>query len=164
MVSGGVSRRREGPSQRVGVCEGWFGQAKAASTQGSPAPLTPARRAVDNSEISVGRCAESRFEEWSPDEIEYRRQYDVDRKARIEVLVKDIETIPVAEMRRMVRVVAGADNVPTRQLLADVAYFADTAMCYPGIRPREGAIERYSPFLSSIVLREVVDKYSGHDR
>ena len=46
--------------------EGWFGQAKAGSTRESPALLTPARRAVNNSEMSVGRCAESRMEVTRP--------------------------------------------------------------------------------------------------
>ena len=95
-------------------------------------------------------------EEEAPEIKQARRQYEADRTARIEPLVKDVEAIPVAEMRRMVRATAGAGNVPPRQLLADAAYFADFAMVYPGVRPREGAIERYSQFLSATLLRELI--------
>lgn len=93
-------------------------------------------------------------DEEAPEIRQARRQYEADRLARIEPLVKDAEAIPVAEMRRMVRATAGAYNVPPRQLLADAAYFANFAMVYPGIRPRERAIERYSQFLSATLLRD----------
>ena len=60
------------------MCEGWFGQAKAASTRESPAPLTAARRAMDNSEISVGRCAESRFKGVGSGVFEIALRYDAE--------------------------------------------------------------------------------------
>ena len=71
-------------------------------------------------------------------------------------MIEAVDAVPVPELRRMVRATAGADNVPPRQLLADAAYFADFAMVYPGVRPREGAIERYSQFLSARLLRDFI--------
>lgn len=56
--------------------------------------------------------------EWPPVEEEAietkmaRRQYEADKRARIELLVRGVEAIPVAELRRMVRATAGADDVP----------------------------------------------------
>jgi hypothetical protein len=102
------------------------------------------------------RMRREREKWWTPEEKESYRQYLADGKARIELMVKDVEAIPVAEMRRMVRTIACGDNIPPLQLLEDAAYFAHFAMVYPGVRPREGAIERYSQFLSATLLRAVV--------
>jgi hypothetical protein len=40
--------------------------------------------------------------------------------------------------------------------LADAAYFADSAMAYPGIKPRESVIQHHRKFLSAALLREIV--------
>ena len=69
-------------------------------------------------------------------------------------MIEAVDAVPVPELRRMVRATAGADNAPSRQLLADAAYFADFAMVYRGARPREGAIERYRQILSATLLRK----------
>ncbi len=95
--------------------------------------------------------------EEEPDEIkEARRQHEEDRKARIALLVADLEAMPVDELRRMVRTTEGAESVPPRRLLADAAYFADCAMFYPSVATREGFIERYPQFLSAALLRQLV--------
>ncbi len=95
-------------------------------------------------------------EDDEPTARETRLRYYADREARIGPLVKDVETIPPEVLGRMVRPASGDAADSPRQLLADTAYFADSAIAYPGIRPRESVIERHKRFLSAPILREVV--------
>ena len=92
----------------------------------------------------------------SPEEQRVLQQYEADRKPVIERLVREVAAIPAEAMRRMVRAVPGVEPWTPRRLLHRAAYFADFAICYPGIRPREGVLERYPEFLSVNLLRQVI--------
>jgi hypothetical protein len=95
-------------------------------------------------------------EDETPEAREGRLQYEADRRARIAPLVKEVEAMTPQELRRLVRLEAPDAAIAPRQLLADAAYFADSAMAYPGIRPRESVIQRHRKFLSAAILREIV--------
>jgi hypothetical protein len=94
--------------------------------------------------------------EEDPEARQARIRHEEDRRARSELLARQVQAIPPLELRRLVRPTANDLEISPRQLLSDAAYFADTAMCYPGIRPREGILEKHAKFLSTPVLREFV--------
>jgi hypothetical protein len=86
---------------------------------------------------------------------EYRIRYEAERRAHIDPLVQEVEAIPPEELRRMVRREPADGPIDPRRLLADAAYFADSAIAYPGIRPRVSIIQEYKQFLSAPLLREI---------
>jgi hypothetical protein len=92
----------------------------------------------------------------TPEAREDRLRYEADRKARIDPLVREVGAMPPEELSRLVRLETSDEAISPRQLLADAAYFADSAMAYPGIRPRGSVIEKHRKFLSASLLREVV--------
>lgn len=67
-----------------------------------------------------------------------------------------VRSAEVAGLRRLVHLEGADAAVSPRQLLADAAYFADSAMADPGIRPRQSVIQRHTQFLSAAILREIV--------
>jgi hypothetical protein len=69
--------------------------------------------------------------------------------------VKEVEAIPPEELHRQVRLTGDDAPVSPHGLLVSAAYFAHSAMAYPGLRPKE-SIEKYRHFLSAPLLREVV--------
>jgi hypothetical protein len=79
-------------------------------------------------------------EQGSPDEREARLQYEADRITCIGSLVKELEEMPGEELGRLVHLESPDGATSPRHLLADAAYFADSAMSYPGIRPRGSVI------------------------
>ncbi len=91
-----------------------------------------------------------------PTETEDWIQYFAEKRDRIDPWVREVEAIPPEELCRLVRQAEHDAAVSPRQLLANAAYFAHSAMLYPGIRPREVVIEWYRQFLSAALLREVV--------
>jgi hypothetical protein len=95
-------------------------------------------------------------EDETPEARENRLRYEADRQARIAPLVREVEAMPPEELRRLVRLEAPDAAISPRQLLADAAYFADSAIAYPGIRPRESVIQSHREFLSAALLREIV--------
>jgi hypothetical protein len=92
----------------------------------------------------------------APEEQEARLQYEADQESRIDALVKEIEEIPAEELRRLVHLEASTEAISPRQLLADAAYFADDAMNYLNIGPRESEFQKHRKFLSAPLLRELV--------
>jgi hypothetical protein len=92
-----------------------------------------------------------------PSVREHRIRYNAERSARIASLLTAVEAIPVDELRRLVRMGPKDADYSPRQLLADAAYFADTAIAYPNLRSRVSAIDTYDRFLSAELLREVVE-------
>jgi len=69
------------------------------------------------------------------------------------VLVKEVEAVHAEELRRLT---ADDPGVSTQQLLTDAAYFVNSAMNYPFVRPRESVIDDHKRFLSLELLREIV--------
>ena len=67
----------------------------------------------------------------------------------------EVSRIPPEEFDAMIQSPRPGDDLSPRSLLEHAAYFVDTAMCYPGIGPKE-SIERYRLFLPAPLLREVV--------
>jgi hypothetical protein len=92
----------------------------------------------------------------APDEREARLQSEADRKTYIGSLVKELEEMHGEQLRRLVHLEASDGSTSLHDLLADAAYFVDSAMNYPGIRPRRSVIEKYRKFLSATLLREIV--------
>ena len=92
----------------------------------------------------------------APEAREDRLRYEADRRALIGPMAKEVEAMPPEELRRLVRLEATDEAISPRQLLADAAYFADSAMAYPGIRPRASVIQTHRKFLSVALLREIV--------
>ena len=90
------------------------------------------------------------------EEREYRLQYEADRRAQIALLVEEVEAMTPEDLRRLVRLEASDGAISRRQSLADAAYFADSSIAYPGIRPRVSVIETHRRFLSPSLLREIV--------
>jgi len=88
-----------------------------------------------------------------PESREGRLLYDAERRACIEVLVKEVEAVHAEELRRLT---ADDPGVSTQQLLTDAAYFVNSAMNYPFVRPRESVIDDHKRFLSLELLREIV--------
>lgn len=95
-------------------------------------------------------------EDETPEAREGRLQYEADRKARIDLLVAEVEAMPPEDLRRLVRLEASDGDISPRPLLADAAYFADSAMTYPGVRPRGSVIDKHRKFLAAALLREIV--------
>jgi len=85
----------------------------------------------------------------------------VGRKARLAPLVGEVEAMPSEEPHRSVHLEVSHEAISPRQLLADAAYFAASAMAYPGIRPRASVIEEHRRFLSAALLREIVGDSFG---
>ena len=77
----------------------------------------------------------------------------------------EVSRIPSDELDAMIHSPRPEDDLSPRGLLEHAAYFVDTAMCYPGIRPKE-SIERFRLFLPTPLLREVVGNpfHSTSDR
>ncbi len=95
-------------------------------------------------------------EDETPEAREDRLRYKADRQARIAPLVGEVEAMPPEELRRLVRLEALDGAISPRQVLADAAYFADSVMDYPSLRPKGWVIEKHRIFLSAALLREIV--------
>ncbi|WZO98300.1 hypothetical protein EP7_005360 [Isosphaeraceae bacterium EP7] len=67
----------------------------------------------------------------------------------------EVSRIPPDDLGAMIHSPRPEDDLSPHRLLKHAAYFADMAMCYPGIKPKE-SIERYRLFLPAPLLREVV--------
>lgn len=141
-------------------------------------PMEASRRGVEVAERHIeGRATREEFgrAEWdaegaafflepfehepadeAPEAREDRLRYEAERRARIGPLVTAVEAMPSAELRRLVCLEATDAAISPRQLLADAAYFADSAMAYPDIRPRASVIQTHRKFLSAALLREIV--------
>jgi hypothetical protein len=68
---------------------------------------------------------------------------------------EEIARIPPEELAAMIHSPRPEDDLSPLGLLVHAAHFVDTAMCYPGIRPKE-SIEDYRLFLPTPLLREIV--------
>jgi hypothetical protein len=68
---------------------------------------------------------------------------------------EEVSRIPPEELRAMVHSQRPEDDLSPRALLAQAAYFVITAICYPGIMPKE-SIETYRLFMPASLLREFV--------
>jgi hypothetical protein len=67
----------------------------------------------------------------------------------------EVSQIPPEELAAMIHTPLPGDDLSPRGLLQHAAYFADIAMCYPTIAPKE-SIERFRLFLPASLLWEVV--------
>lgn len=103
------------------------------------------------------------FQQMTPGEQARWRRLDADEVARVEPTLREVAAIPTAAMRRMVRVPVAADTTSLRRILKRAAYFAHSAIMFPGIRPRDGVVERYPEFLSADLLRRAI-RYPLHAR
>ncbi|WP_435005117.1 hypothetical protein P12x_003009 [Tundrisphaera lichenicola] len=98
---------------------------------------------------------EARYKAEGPEAWAAHLDYEADRKARIEQMVKDLEAIPPEELRRLVRL-GNEDRIDRRYLLSEAAYFADKAIVYPLSSSRGEVVDHYPIFLSARVFRRVV--------
>jgi hypothetical protein len=69
--------------------------------------------------------------------------------------VGQVGLIPPEQLREMVRPKQSGETVTPIETLISAAYFADFAICYTRISPKE-SIDRYETFLSAPLLREFV--------
>jgi hypothetical protein len=83
-------------------------------------------------------------------------RYAAEVKTRVEQMIREIEAIPVEELQSLVRPVPSDAPLSAFHLLESAAYFVDTAMNYPGIKPREGLLEQAPHFLYAPLLREII--------
>lgn len=91
-----------------------------------------------------------------PEENARFLQHEAERRALIARLVKDIEAIPPDEIRRMAGIDPRDPGFSTHRLLADAAYFADSAIWYSTLHARQRCIQAYKAFLSAARLRAMV--------
>jgi hypothetical protein len=92
--------------------------------------------------------------DWLAEGAAFKFDFDTDSEA-IARWCEEVARIPPEELAAMIHAPRPEDDLSPRRLLELAAYFADCAMCYPGIQPKE-SIERYRLFLSAPLLREVV--------
>jgi hypothetical protein len=67
----------------------------------------------------------------------------------------EVSLISPEELNAMIHAPNPEDDLSPRALLAHAAFFADTSMCYHGMRPKD-SIDRYRIFLSAPLLRQIV--------
>jgi hypothetical protein len=84
----------------------------------------------------------------------YTFEYELDAEV-VARWTEEASRIPREEFDALIHSPRPEDDLTSNALLKHAAYFADIAICYPGIRPKE-SIERYRLFLSAPLLREVV--------
>lgn len=92
----------------------------------------------------------------SAEAIEVHRRWLAERRARIAVLVAEVEAIPAEELRRMVRRGPADGPLDAQQVLSDAAYFADWVIGYHLIHARSHSIQTHEAFLDPARLREMV--------
>lgn len=141
-------------------------------------PMEETRRGIEVSERHIeGRATDEEFRiagwqaegaafylepfEYRPDSedpeaVESRRQYEAERRTRIGPMVAQVEAIPLAELRRMVRLEPGQNPFDARQLLSDAAYFAYHCLDYHLICARSHSLQEHAAFLDAARLREIV--------
>jgi hypothetical protein len=90
------------------------------------------------------------------EEREDLARYNAERKARIGPMLEGLESLPPGELGRLLGTGALERNWSPRQVLSDAANLVDTAMCYPGIRPKHRALEKYGYLLPASLLREFI--------
>jgi hypothetical protein len=82
----------------------------------------------------------------------------VEQNAEAEPVLRGAESVasmPPEVLRMMVRPKQSGEPLTPIETLTRAAYFADFAICYTRIRPKE-SIDRYAMFLSAPLLREIV--------
>ncbi len=92
--------------------------------------------------------------EWLAEAAAFQFEYDSDPEA-ITSWCAEVSQISPEDRATMIHAPRPGDDLSPRGLLKHAAYFADLAMCYPSLEPKE-SIESYRLFLPAPLLREVV--------
>jgi hypothetical protein len=92
--------------------------------------------------------------EWLAEAAAFTFDFDLDPES-IARWSEEVSLIPPEELNAMIHAPNPEDDLSPRALLAHAAFFADTSMCYHGMRPKE-SIESYRLFLCAPLLREIV--------
>lgn len=119
-------------------------------------PQKASRRGIEVAERYVnGLATDAELSEVDRD-VEgaaFNIDYNCDPNA-IERWVEEVRAIPRHELGTMIHPIEAVANVSPRELLKRAAYFADFAVIYPLLTPKEPGAS-YVPFLSAAVLREI---------
>lgn len=119
-------------------------------------PQEPSRRGIELAEKWI--AGEVSIEElnkfnWHVEAAAFNIDYNVEPE-KIEQWVADLRSSD--SHRHLLNPPETADHVDPRELLKRAAYFADYAMIYPSLRPPGPPSEKYGPFLSAELLRQLI--------
>lgn len=120
-------------------------------------PQEESRSGVEVAERFLNGLAtrdELRRAEWLAEAAAFTFDQDSDPEA-IARWCDQVSRIPPEELAAMLSAPRPGDGLSPRRLLEHAAFFADSAMCYPSIQPKE-SIEKYRLLLPTPLLREIV--------
>ncbi|MEW6126851.1 MAG: hypothetical protein AB1757_07410 [Acidobacteriota bacterium] len=119
-------------------------------------PQEESRRGIEVAERYVDGLAtdeELNKADWHVEGAAFNIDYNCDPNA-IEKWIEEVQAIPRDELSAMIHPIEEIADVSPRELLERAAYFADFAVIYPHLTPKDPSGD-YIPFLSASLLREI---------